>query len=1009
MNIINPNFKVNEDKNIFNIRQKEFDNLEPLIRQTISPVEELGFTVKEFGIRESRYTAGDLSKTLKQNIVIKLEKNSTDIDITLAMPTLVDKNYIVIGGRKKIPQFQLFDVPVITRGKSTKIRTNVATIIVEEEKNPPFISVTVLSKKVPLSLIIFAKYSKQEIIDRFKLVDLDEESLKRDNYYEKLLYDLKKTYIEAINSEMTQDDFIKALGEYYSKYNAKVKGEDVIYALDIMLKVDIMTARFFKSKNIIDEIIEVIKLGEIDDLDYRNKRIRCFEYIVLAKVSKIIFDLCTSNRSLKQPKFNVNSTQILTECNVSDIVQFDFSINPIEELTKLSRVSLVGPGGFDKQNIPEHLRDVAPTMFGRICPVDTPDRENCGVQHNLLPNVDLDENLKFTDKILDKQPISIPVAMVPFLEHDDQTRLQMSSSQMRQAIMLKDFDQALVQSGIEGIYTDQTQFLKRAKKDGEILYVDNKYIIVVYDDKEVEIFDISYRKIYVGNMDIFKVYIKQGDKVKRGDILAESNYCHDGRIQFGKNLLTGVMIHYGYNYEDGIVISDRLVKDGILTSPHFVDLSFNIPTNKVLLTLDSKKYKPLPEIGEEIKNGNPYAIIKEMPTDNMVDYYTVFEESNPLLTKNDTIVTEANIFINEWNENIPEFNHWVKDVIKKQNKEEEQFQGILNEYLPKDSATKFIKDNDLDKFSSVGKYKIKNEKINGIHVEMYGIFFRPIKVGDKIGNRHGNKGIISNIVPHDKMPKLEDGRHLDICINPLGIISRMNIGQLFELHLTMSINDLKKNLLVMLNSSSNTKQIDMKKYLIEYIKILDNTVGNWYSCQFISQIPKVIDENFINNLFIVQPPFESTPIQKIEEALKFTGTNFTYNLHDPISNHNFLNKIAVGYMYFFRMVHIAENRLAARGIASYARRTLQPLAGRKNRGGQRCGEMETACLIAHDAPHNLYEFQTTKSDCIDLKNKYIREQIETDLVKEEKEIDSVSESVKLLNAYLTVIGVDRKN
>ena len=165
---------------------------------------------------------------------------------------------------------------------------------------------------------------------------------------------------------------------------------------------------------------------------------------------------------------------------------------------------------------------------------------------------------------------------------------------------------------------------------------------------------------------------------------------------------------------------------------------------------------------------------------------------------------------------------------------------------------------------------------------------------------------------------------------------------------------------------------------------------------------------FIQNLTIIQPPFESCKYEDIQEAIKYTSTKFKQEVYDPLSKSKFLNKIAVGYIYFFRMVHIASEKLAARGIGSYAKRTLQPLGGRKNKGGQRCGEMETACIIGHDAPCNLFEFLTTKSDCIDLKNKYIRGFIDAELIDETKELDTRPESVKLLNAYLTVVGVDHK-
>jgi DNA-directed RNA polymerase subunit beta len=288
---------------------------------------------------------------------------------------------------------------------------------------------------------------------------------------------------------------------------------------------------------------------------------------------------------------------------------------------------------------------------------------------------------------------------------------------------------------------------------------------------------------------------------------------------------------------------------------------------------------------------------------------------------------------------------------------------------------------------------------------MYGVHFRKVKVGDKMANRHGNKGVISRIVPEEKMPQLEDGRHLDICINPLGIISRMNIGQLFELHLAMSVYDLKQNLNQMLKDGKSQEEI--KKYLLNYIKIIDKTDG-WYYTQFEEQLPEEIDEQFIEELSIIQPPFESCKIDDVMKALSYTDTKFKQQIYDPLSKTYLQNEIAVGYIYFHRMVHIAEEKLAARGIATYAKRTLQPLGGRKNKGGQRCGEMETACIIGHDAPLNLFEFLTTKSDCIDLKNRYIREVIDPTLLDDSKEVDPRPESVKLLNSYLTVIGVDQK-
>lgn len=999
MNLVNPVFKIqNENDSIFTIREKDYEQILPLARQIIQPVEDIGFQITELELKDSRFSSGELSKTIKQSLIVRLQKGTSNIDLTIYLPKLIDGNYIIINGRKKIPLFQLFDVPIVTRGETIKLRTNIATIMVMKEKEMPFVTISFLGKKVPLSLLMIAYYGLENIVERF---DLNNFTIKDENdLMEILVSDLKVLYDES--KGYTQDDFVLELGRIYSRYNAKSKGEDILYALDLIPKVDILTAKFLQTGSIIEELIEAIKTQFVDDTLFTNKRVRCFEYMIFAKLSKIIFDLCFSNRTARQPKFNINSTQILSECNVSDIVQFDFSINPIEELTKLSRISLLGPGGFKRENIPKHLRDICPTMFGRICPVDTPDRDNCGVLQNLVPNVKLDNDLKFSNEICEKEPISIPVSLVPFLEHDDQTRLQMASSQMRQSILLKEFDEPAIKSGTEHLYTDHTQFIKKAKKDGEVVHIDNKWLILAYNDNTMDIFDIGYRKIYVEHMDFMNIYVKPGDKFKSGDILAESNFCKNGHIQFGKNLLTGVMVYYGNNYEDGIVISDRLAKEDIFTSVHFKDLSFTIPPNKVLLSLSKEKYKPLPNAFENINVGEPYAIMKNLFED---DLYSVFSEDIKLEAEKNYIISEINMYPNEWNEDIPEYKEWIEEQIKLQQEKEVGLRKIIKDKLPKEFTTKFIRENNLDIASFIGKYKNKREKINGIFVEMYGIHFRRIKVGDKIANRHGNKGVISRIVPHEKMPQLEDGRHLDICINPLGIISRMNIGQLYELHLAMSLYDLKQNIIKMIQEKKS--QDDIKKYLLDYIKIIDKTIGNWYYQQFEEQLPKEITEDFINDLSVIQPPFESCKFDDIEAALEYTGSKFKQKIYDPLSKTYLKNDIAVGLIYFFRMVHIAEEKLAARGIGTYAKRTLQPLGGRKNKGGQRCGEMETACIIGHDAPVNLFEFLTTKSDCIDLKNQYIRSFIDPNFTEDDKDLDSVPESVKLLNSYLTVIGVDK--
>jgi DNA-directed RNA polymerase subunit beta len=238
----------------------------------------------------------------------------------------------------------------------------------------------------------------------------------------------------------------------------------------------------------------------------------------------------------------------------------------------------------------------------------------------------------------------------------------------------------------------------------------------------------------------------------------------------------------------------------------------------------------------------------------------------------------------------------------------------------------------------------------------------------------------------------------------MGVISRMNIGQVFELHLANSLNDLKIKAKELLKNGEPNENV--KNYILEYIKIIDNTIGSWYYDQFKEQLPKKIDENFIDALTVLTPPFESCTVPMIKKAMEYTNTSALYKVYDPRSGKYIHKELAVGFMYLFRMVHIAASKISFRGIASYSRKTLQPLGGRKNMGGQRIGEMETACLISHDALKNLDEVMTTKSDSLNLKNQHIKNQIEASKDNIITDNDRQPESVRLFKSYLTVAGLD---
>ena len=214
MKLLNPNFVVNETDNIFNLRQREFDNIIDKVKLIVKPVEEIGFEVLEVSLKDSRFSSGELNKTLKKNLVIRIQKGQNIIDISMFIPSLIDGNYIQINGRRKIPLFQLFDVPVVTRGSSIKLRTNVATLMIFKDKQPPYVKISFLGKKVPLSTLMFAYYGFQELNNKFNFSSVEADYDSKD-LYEILLYELKDYYEEAIGS--SQDDSILELGRNYGK------------------------------------------------------------------------------------------------------------------------------------------------------------------------------------------------------------------------------------------------------------------------------------------------------------------------------------------------------------------------------------------------------------------------------------------------------------------------------------------------------------------------------------------------------------------------------------------------------------------------------------------------------------------------------------------------------------------------------------------------------------------------------------------------------------------------
>jgi len=601
---------------------------------------------------------------------------------------------------------------------------------------------------------------------------------------------------------------------------------------------------------------------------------------------------------------------------------------------------------------------------------------------------------------------SIATSFVPFLGNDDATRLQMASSQQRHAIMLKHFDSPVIQSGVEGMYTDQTSFIFRAIRDGEVIYIDNDIITIKYDNKTCDAFHIGFRKLYISAVDFYKVYYNIGDTFKAGDIIAESNYLKNGRITLGKNCLGCIMPWYGYNFEDGIVISEKMVEEDWFTSVHYVDIVLELSKNKVLMNLndDYSDYKPLPAIGTTLRKGDVIAKMKSIDTDGFDD--VLFEPISEHVAPEDCKIVNMKVFANKWNKNFPQYDEFIVNAVDVQKGRKADLTNKLSDFLTKDELDRLIDTLEINQ-TEKNNYKIKGDYIDGLRIELTAVYERKISVGDKLGNRHGNKGVIAKIVPHNQMPKLPDGRHADIVINPLGITSRMNVGQVYEAHLSMALHCLKNKVKEMHENKEEAKAI--YDYVLKFIDIIDRTENKNYLAQMVKIFETLPIESFIENLdnfFIIQPPFEGIRRADLSKAMEYTGADYEYKCFDPISGQQIENTVTCGDMYWFKLNHIAKDKISYRGIGPYSAKTSQPLGGKSRKGGQRLGEMEIWAVIAHGDEVNLNEFISTKSDSIKLRNMYISEEMcNSDLLLDSDD-DEVPQSLRLLQTNLKSIGLD---
>ncbi|MFW6001905.1 MAG: hypothetical protein ACOCQD_01040 [archaeon] len=957
------------------------DGFEVISSEWVNIVEEDDKTVKKEELKNNSFNLLKIT-TKKPN-----DKNE---EYFIQVPELINDQFFLIGGYLKIPIFQIYDYPVIYRKEKLAFRNNTLTT----SYNPKTQKLNLFSREVPLSLICAATFTDEDVkeIDELVKNNISEIDLSFIDEYKEL------------RNQFSNEELVYKLGVLYTTQNTvpEQKGRSVLFSLKASYEIDYFTQPFMEMDSIIKEIVCNLLKGKRSDTDYSFKRVRFTEYILrelIRRIYTMVVNIKTKN--YEKTKFQIPQTILMDVCNKSDIIQFFSPINPITEATFLLQGNLTGPGGFDKKNVPPHLRDIDESQYGKVCAAETPDRDGCGTVLNFVPTVKIDENGKFIHEEDPDVITSFATSLSPFLQNNDQIRLQMQSSQAKQAILLKDSQVPYIKSGTESCYMDKTTFLTKAKDDGVIVYKSDDLIIAIYDNGGYEIEQIGFKKLQMNTIDRVTTNLNKGDRFNKGDIITQSDFFKDGELSLGQNLLTAVMIWEGFNYEDAIVISQS-VADKKFTSMHSIDLSFTIDKDQLLMTLSNDEYRPIPNVGDKLEMGEVYAKIKPMSFEE--GFESINLEPIELYSPKDCTITSIEIYPNDWNKSTKEYDNFIRTYSLQQSNKFQEIKSILVEHIKEDEIERAITLNNLSRLDSETiiksgtnkkSYTYGGQKYKGVKIKIEAVYEEQIGVGDKISNRHGNKGIISKIIPDEEMPVLPDGRKAEIVLNPLGIPSRMNVGQLYELQLNEVLYNFCKNL---------KERKNKRKKLNEFLNIIDKSKNQWVSKKILNDWKEnKIDEN---SLSLIMPAFESITPEALFEAAEYTNTQLRGKVYLPTYQMYTHSEINFGYMYFLKLIHRASEKMSARSIGPYMRKTLQPSGGKARHGGHRLGEMEVWSLLAHGADDLLIDFLTAHSDSVGAKNKLLAEILQNPELVDDEKNDETPQSLKLLEVYIKSLGLN---
>lgn len=700
-------------------------------------------------------------------------------------------------------------------------------------------------------------------------------------------------------------------------------------------------------KYICDEIIK----GRVDDWNStENLRVRTAEVFV-SLLQKQIFAAANEYTAKllggdKDAKLYINPTVVLSEVLNSQNVQQLENINPIEELSMMMKISPIGIGGITKSEAwPKQAMNIHYSYYGNVDPLETPDSENIGILQHLTIGSAI-TNLRGLFAKRDRKDINplevlgVGPSLVPFINTNEGARITMATAQAKQAIPLLNPETPAIQSGFESIYVPllSEAFIKKAPYDGTITEVTDRGIIVKSNDNKITFIDTTPMLVRSGQgkhgLSVFKSTVTPGKKVKKDQIIAEGSNIKNGLISNGVNMLVAFMPWKGYNFEDGMVISESAAKK--LSSMH-------LEIQHVYLDPE-QDISHIVNLGDIVKKG-----------DILLTYSSTLYDVETLnhLRADGGKIVNIEVYSNVEEENIPQALLPI-------------FENFRREYILKNGKY------------PIGHFKEKNKKFNGILIKFSIQQELTLSIGDKLNNRFFNKGVVSVVVPDDQMAKTPWGETIDMIYPPLSVINRMNPGQLYEMHTGL----ISRHLSSLMTKKTQEQFINI---LNKVVILLDNTKGKIYSKNLISSLkamPKATYDKLVtdvekNKFFpLIFPPFKNPSRENVLSALNLLGLKTRYPLYLPEFNKT-TEPVGVGYIYVMKLEHRGEAGLHARSTGPYVSNLLTPSAGKRKDGGQSLGEYDCYSLLAWDCPIVLDEMLGPLSADHRIKNEMISEIVQT--------------------------------